>query len=112
MGTHSASDDAASSTSGAAQSSDAAGADVEAVDGEDAAVNQATDGGDANEDTDANGDETVPHVELDLYQLSVRVSGQSTDSLDDVEASAKGLMEFLIQEAKQLEDDPDTRGLS
>ncbi|RLM48906.1 hypothetical protein, partial [Halorubrum sp. Atlit-28R] len=32
------------------------------------------------------GDETVPHVELDLYELSVRVSGQSTDGLEDVEA--------------------------
>ncbi|MFC7203472.1 hypothetical protein ACFQJC_08105 [Haloferax namakaokahaiae] len=110
MTTHSASDDAAASTTDAAESSGAADAEAEAVDGEDI-VAQAADGGD-DDDSDANGDETVPHVELDLYQLSVRVSGQSTDSLEDVEGSAKELMSFLIQQAKQLEDEPDTRGLS
>ena len=34
----------------------------------------------APENGDAETDETVPAVELDLYELSVRVSGQSTDS--------------------------------
>ncbi|SEL73499.1 hypothetical protein [Haloferax larsenii] len=60
----------------------------------------------------ARGDETVPHVELELYELSVRVSGQSTDGLDEVEESATRLMDVLIEHARQLEDEPDTRGLS
>ena len=77
-----------------------------AVDGE---SQQASDGG---IDDDGNGDETVPHVELELYELSVRVSGQSTDQLEDVESSATRLMDFLIDHAQQLEDQPDTRGLS
>ncbi|KAB1188354.1 MULTISPECIES: hypothetical protein [Haloferax] len=72
---------------------------------------QAADGG-TDEDENGYGDETVPHVELELYQLSVRVSGQSTDELEDVESSATRLMNFLIDQAKQLEDQPDTRGLS
>ncbi|WP_396612540.1 hypothetical protein ACH9L7_04495 [Haloferax sp. S1W] len=59
----------------------------------------------------AHGDETVPHVELELYELSVRVSGQSTDGLDEVEESATRLMDVLIDHARKLEDKPDTRGL-
>ena len=70
----------------------------------------AADGG--SDDENGNGDDTVPHVELGLYELSVRVSGQSDDELEDVEESATRLMEFLIDQAKQLEDQPDTRGLS
>ncbi|KAB1194172.1 hypothetical protein GJR96_12310 [Haloferax sp. MBLA0076] len=86
-------------------------ADDAAVDGE---TQQAADGG-TDDDENGNGygdDETVPHVELELYELSVRVSGQSTDELEDVESSATRLMNFLIDQAKQLEDEPDTRGLS
>ncbi|WP_416839798.1 hypothetical protein [Haloferax sp. DFSO52] len=86
---------------------------TEPADGEDGATGEgerAADGG-TNEEFD-NGDETVPHVELGLYELSVRVSGQSDDELEDVEDAATRLMEFLIDEAKQLEDQPDTRGLS
>ena len=59
-----------------------------------------------------NGDETVPTVELDLYDLSVRVSGQSTDDLDAVEDAARGLMDYLVDQAQRLEDRPDDRGLS
>ncbi|ELZ70444.1 hypothetical protein C5B91_06500 [Haloferax sp. Atlit-10N] len=72
---------------------------------------EAADGG-TDERDNGNGDETVPHVELDLYELSVRVSGQSNDELDDVEASATRLMDYLVDHAKELEDQPDSRGLS
>jgi hypothetical protein len=58
------------------------------------------------------GDETVPTVELDLYDLSVRVSGQSTDDLDAVGDAARDLMDYLVDRAKKLEDSPDDRGLS
>jgi hypothetical protein len=51
-------------------------------------------------------------VELDLYDLSVRVSGQSTDDLDAVEGAARELMDFLVDRARTLEDRPDDRGLS
>ncbi|WP_152041738.1 hypothetical protein [Salinigranum salinum] len=61
---------------------------------------------------DHDGDETVPAVELDLYDLSVRVSGQSTDDLDAVEGAARELMDFLVDRARTLEDRPDDRGLS
>ena len=59
-----------------------------------------------------NGDETVPNVELDLFDLSVRVSGQSTDDLNDVEETARSLMDYLVQQAHALEDAPDNRGLN
>jgi hypothetical protein len=96
------------------ESSTTAGVETdESTDGDevsvDAAAEPASDGG--NTDENGNGDETVPHVELELYELAVRVSGQSTDELEDVEASATRLMGFLIDRAKQLEDQPDTRGL-
>jgi hypothetical protein len=58
------------------------------------------------------GDETVPTVELDLYDLSVRVSGQSTDDLDTVGDTAREMMDYLVDRAKALEDAPDDRGLS
>lgn len=61
--------------------------------------------------TDENGDDTVPHVELALYQLSVKVSGQATDDLDDVSETARDLMEYLVDVSQRLEDRPDGRGL-
>jgi hypothetical protein len=61
---------------------------------------------------EGNGDQTVPSVELDLYDLSVRVSGQSTDDLDAVDEAARGLMDYLVDQARRLEDRPDDRGLS
>jgi hypothetical protein len=65
------------------------------------------------EETDeGNGDETVPAVEMDLYDLSVRVSGQSSDDLDAVEDAARSLMDYLVEQAHALEDRPDDRGLS
>ncbi|WP_188423689.1 hypothetical protein [Haloferax sulfurifontis] len=108
-------DDPADST----PSSDDAAEATETTDGDepvdaDAAV-EAADGGTDERDNgngNGNGDETVPHVELDLYELSVRVSGQSSDELGDVEASATRLMDYLVDHAKELEDQPDSRGLS
>ena len=55
--------------------------------------------------------ETVPEVTLTLYQLSVGVTGQTTDDLEDVEASATRLMDYLVEKAGDLEDHPDDRGL-
>ena len=73
----------------------------------------ATDGEDGRDAEVANGfDETVPNVELGLYQLSVRVSGRSEDDLQTVEDSAKRLMDYLIDRAGELEERPDDRGLS
>ena len=66
----------------------------------------------ATDGDEGNGDETVPAVELDLYDLSVRVSGQSADDLDAVEDAARGLMDYLVGQAQRLEDRPDDRGLS
>jgi hypothetical protein len=71
------------------------------------------DGGDAADGELSNGsDDTVPNVELGLYQLSVRVSGRSEDDLQTVEDSAKRLMDYLIDRAGELEERPDDRGLS
>jgi hypothetical protein len=84
-----------------------------------AADGEATaDGGEAAEDepsgeageADADRD-TVPEVKLTLYQLSVGVTGQATDDLEDVEASATRLMDYLVEKAGDLEDHPDDRGL-
>jgi hypothetical protein len=64
-------------------------------------------------DEERNGDrdETTPSVELELYQLSVRVSGQASDATEDVEATAQRLMDYLVDQAEALEDEPDDRGL-
>ncbi|MDS0292686.1 hypothetical protein [Halogeometricum luteum] len=73
----------------------------------------ATDGEDGRETELSDGrDDTVPNVELGLYQLSVRVSGRSDDDLQTVEDSAKRLMDYLIDRAGELEERPDDRGLS
>ena len=56
-------------------------------------------------------DETVPTVELELYELTVRLSGRSDDDLTDVEESAKRLLDYLVENAQHLEDHPDERGL-
>ena len=83
-------------------------ADAEADGGENAA-----DGEDGRDAELSNGsDDTVPNVELGLYQLSVRVSGRSDDDLQTVEDSAKRLMDYLIDRAGELEERPDDRGLS
>jgi len=67
---------------------------------------------DAEAALDDNGeDETTPHVDLQLYQLTVKVSGQSDDDLDDVAATARELMDYLVDTAESLEDQPDNRGL-
>ncbi|SFR68884.1 hypothetical protein [Halogeometricum limi] len=98
--------------------SDAAGADGEDPDAavEDGGVDDAEDGSgdDGADDAEMNGayDDTVPNVELGLYQLSVRVSGRSDDDLKTVEDSAKRLMDYLIDRAEELEERPDDRGLS
>jgi len=82
----------------------AEGADPEADD-------HAEDAGEAADLDSSDADETTPHVELQLYQLSVGVTGQSDDDLDDVSATAKELMDYLVDTAESLEDDPDDRGL-
>jgi hypothetical protein len=74
------------------------------------------DGGENEEDPADDADEsadrdTVPEVTLTLYQLSVGVTGQTTDDLEDVEASATRLMDYLVEKAGDLEDHPDDRGL-
>ncbi|KAB1196173.1 MULTISPECIES: hypothetical protein [Haloferax] len=95
---------------GATEDVDGGDDPVDAEEVTNAEAEHAADGG--MHEQNGNGDETVPHVELSLYELSVRVSGQSDDKLEDVEQSATRLMEFLIDQTKQLEDQPDTRGLS
>ncbi|EJN61126.1 hypothetical protein SAMN04487950_3935 [Halogranum rubrum] len=63
------------------------------------------------DETSENHDPSVPQVELALYQLNVKVSGQATDELADVEESAIRLMDYLIEQTGTLEDKPDGRGL-
>lgn len=63
------------------------------------------------EEEDSSEDDTVPRVELELYQASVRVSGRSTDDLHTVQGAARELMDYLIDRARDLEDSPDDRGL-
>jgi hypothetical protein len=55
--------------------------------------------------------ETAPEVELGLYQISVRVKGSNGDGLDDVEDTARSLVDHLVETAETLEDNPDQRGL-
>lgn len=66
--------------------------------------------GDAS-DGESQTDETVPKVELGLYQISVTVQGRSTDDLDAVEETAEGLLDTLVDRAEELEESPDDRGL-
>jgi len=61
--------------------------------------------------TDADASETVPEVELGLYQVSVRVSGQAGDDLAEVEETATRLVDHLVERARTLEEEPDRRGL-
>jgi hypothetical protein len=60
---------------------------------------------------DDGGPDTVPTVDLDLYQLSVSVGGQAEDDLADVEETARELMTYLVDQAERLEERPDERGL-
>lgn len=55
--------------------------------------------------------DTVPRVDLSLYQVSVSVSGRAEDDLDDVEETARRLMDYLVDRAETLEEEPDERGL-
>jgi hypothetical protein len=57
------------------------------------------------------GGQAPPEVELGLYQINVRVRGTNDDDLDAVEETACGLVEHLVEQAKELEDEPDGRGL-
>jgi hypothetical protein len=98
-------DEANGADGGAAADEDGVGGDEEADGESDEAVD-----GEASAEADRP-DETVPAVELGLYQLSVKVNGQSSDSIDDVEASARRLMDYLVDTAEALEDNPDDRGL-
>ncbi len=56
------------------------------------------------------GDETVPRVEMGLYQLSVAVSGRSDDDLEAVEGAARRLMDYLVERSETLEERPADRG--
>lgn len=67
--------------------------------------------GEQHDETSENHDPSVPQVELSLYQLNVKVGGQATDELADVEESAIRLMDYLIEQTGTLEDKPDGRGL-
>ncbi|ESS11028.1 MAG: hypothetical protein A07HR60_02173 [uncultured archaeon A07HR60] len=76
-----------------------------------------TDGGSA-EPTDeapdggeSESDDTVPSVELELFQISVSVTGQAEDDLPAVEESAVRLLDEVVERAEQLQDGPDGRGL-
>lgn len=60
---------------------------------------------------ESEGDDTVPEVELGLYQVSVRVRGRSDDDLEEVETTAQRLIDHLVDRAETLEDAPDDRGL-
>lgn len=55
--------------------------------------------------------ETVPEVELGLYQVSVRVKGRADDDLGEVEETAVRLIDHLVERAETLEESPDDRGL-
>jgi len=63
------------------------------------------------EPADADASETVPEVELGLYQVTVRVSGQADDDLAEVEETATRLVDHLVERASTLEEEPDERGL-
>jgi hypothetical protein len=95
--------------------------DPEAVDGDptaedgDAGGEEAVAGGRARAESDGRpgsgtGDETVPRVEMGLYQLSVAVSGRSDDDLEAVEGAARRLMDYLVERSETLEERPADRG--
>lgn len=48
-------------------------------------------------------------VTLELYDLSVEVDGAPDDDLDDVEATATELMDYLVEQHYALEQGPDDR---
>ncbi|UIO98941.1 hypothetical protein Hbl1158_10380 [Halobaculum sp. CBA1158] len=62
-------------------------------------------------DDRSEGGDTVPEVELGLYQVSVRVQGRSDDDLATVEETATELIDHLVERASTLEEEPDQRGL-
>ena len=95
--------------------------DPEAVDGdptgedgdaaEDGTVVEAAAAGEATTgDGDGPADETVPRIEMSLYQLSVAVSGRSEDDLAAVEGTARRLMDYLVDRSETLEERPADRG--
>ncbi|ESP89125.1 hypothetical protein [Candidatus Halobonum tyrrellensis] len=62
-------------------------------------------------DAEEPGPDTVPEVELGLYQVSVRVKGRADDDLTTVEETAVRLVDHLVERAETLEEAPDDRGL-
>lgn len=76
-----------------------------------------TDGGTADsideapDDEEIETDDTVSSVELELYQITVSVTGQAEDDLPAVEESAVRLLDEVVDRAEQLQDGPDGRGL-
>jgi hypothetical protein len=77
----------------------------------DASPDETPDAGGEEPDREAESPDTAPEVELGLYQINVRVKGSADDDLAAVEESARGLVEHLVGQAKELEDEPDGRGL-
>ena len=67
--------------------------------------------GDVDADAEREADGSVPEIELSLYQATVSVSGRSDDDLEDVEATARALMEYLADLSEELDDEPDGIGL-
>jgi hypothetical protein len=101
--------DTSDGTDPAVEAEEASSRGAESEEATDDAENPVPDAEDAA--PNGNGDETTPRVELDMYQLSVRVTGRSDDELDAVASSARGLMDYLIEQSERLEDEPDSRGL-
>lgn len=91
-------------------------------DGDDSEPTADDEKGDNSDDSDDSGDngddnsgehggDTVPSIEMGLFQISVSVTGKTTDDLEDVEATAERLLDRLVERAEDLEDAPDGRGL-
>ena len=79
-------------------------------DADDGGGSDRADGGGEDVQPDAGAD-SVPEVELSLYQVSVRVRGRGDDDLSAVEETATRLVDYLVERAETLDQEPDQRGL-
>lgn len=82
----------------------------------DTAPEESTDGDETvespHDESDAEaGNDKPPTVELELHQLTVSASGRTDDELETVAYRARELMDYLIDHAERLDDQPDGRGL-
>lgn len=64
-----------------------------------------------NAESEAVDGESVPEIELALYQAEVAVRGRADDDLADVESTARDLMDHLAELAQDLEEPPADIGL-